>query len=148
MNEEPNGDSTLQECLPSNNENNLDQLIIQDSKSEKCEPTEVALIDSKTVDDDQNCSPVLAQYLNTADITIQSNEMSEETMTNDDSIENDSKILDEKMNPDQEAELTSALGQEIQSMKAVHDQAIELMKEKVEDQSRAIEEILVSFFLD
>ena len=100
------------------------------------------MIESKIVND----LTVQAQDLNTVDSTsIPCNEMSEENMTklNIDSIEKDSKMV-----PDEEAELaTRAMIRDIQLMKEGHDEAIASTNEKVENQSRVIEEILVSFCL-
>ncbi len=100
------------------------------------------MIESKIVND----LSVQAQDLNTVDTSIiLCNEMSEENMTelNIDSIGKDSKMVQ-----DQEAEFaTTAMIRDIQLMKEAHDEAIASTNEKVENQSRVIEEILVSFCL-
>jgi hypothetical protein len=100
------------------------------------------LIESKIVND----LSVQAQDLNTVDTSIiLCNEMSEDNMTelNIDSIGKDSKMVQ-----DQEAEFaTIAMIRDIQLMKEAQDEAIASTNEKVENQSRVIEEILVSFCL-
>ncbi len=108
------------------------------------------MIDSKIGDhhhNDQNCSS--NQNLNSVDnVVITSNEMSEETTNNLnqlDSTENEPEILNEKMIPDQDTDsATTALANDIQLMREIHDQEISSMKETVDNQSRLIEEILVS----
>ncbi len=100
------------------------------------------MIESKIVND----LSVQAQDLNTVDTSIiLCNEMSEDNMTelNIDSIGKDSKMVQ-----DQEAEFaTIAMIRDIQLMKEAQDEAIASTNEKVENQSRVIEEILVSFCL-